>query len=353
MGKLQAYDRHMSSGSTSSLNDVAQAAGVSLATASRALNGAYGVAASTRARVLEAASELDYVASPEAQRLAGGTARRVALVVPHINRWFFGEMVSGIERVLSRANMDLLLYHVDGPEDRARFLTRLPARRKADAVIAVAFPVDAAEQKRLELLGVQVVAAGGQTADYPNVHIDDSAAGRQAVQHLLDLGHRRIAMIAGTDPHHPDWPDASGRSRAWHEALRDAGVAADGNLVRNITWVGTEAAAAMDSILDGCAERGEPMPTAVFAHSDELAYGATQAIVRRGLRIPEDISIVGIDDHPVSSFVDLTTVNQQVALQGELAAQLLLDTLAGRPAQHETVVETSLVVRGSTAPPAR
>ena len=94
------------------------------------------------------------------------------------------------------------------------------------------------------------------------------------------------------------------------------------------------------------------MPTAVFAHSDELAYGATQAIVRRGLRIPEDISIVGIDDHPVSSFVDLTTVNQQVALQGELAAQLLLDTLAGRPAQHETVVETSLVVRGSTAPPA-
>lgn len=101
-----------------SLADVAKAAGVSAATASRALNDAYGVSAATKDRVLAAARRLDFVASPEARGLAGGSSRRVALIVPHVNRWFFGEMVDGIERVTSQADVDLLLYHVDGADAR-------------------------------------------------------------------------------------------------------------------------------------------------------------------------------------------------------------------------------------------
>lgn len=341
----------MAAHSTPSLSDVARAAGVSLATASRALNGAYGVAERTRARVIATATALDYVASPEARRLAGASTHRVALVVPHINRWYFGEMVSGIERVLSRAEVDLLLYHVDSPEDRRSFLTRLPARRKVDALMAVAFPVDAEEQARLDLLGVQVVAAGGQTAAYPFVQIDDLAAGTQAMEHLIGLGHRRIAMLAGTDPHHPDWPDASGRTLAWARALEAAGIPRPGHLVRSIEWIGTSAATGMHAILDECAERGEEPPTAVFAHSDELAYGVMQALRQRGLRVPEDVSVVGIDDHHVSTFWGLTTVNQRVTEQGERAAQLVLDLLNGVETETQIVIPTYLVERTTTAPP--
>jgi DNA-binding LacI/PurR family transcriptional regulator len=226
-------------------------------------------------------------------RLARGGTRRVALVVPHIDRWFFGAIVGGIEDVLAKADVDLLLYHVGGPEDRKNFFTQLPARRKVDAVVVVAFPVDDAERDRLALMGVSIFAAGGQSAEYPYVCIDDYRAGRQAVDHLTALGHRRIAMIAAHDPDQPGWPERSGRSEAYVDALADVGVTVRDDLVRDVDWGGLNTAAAMEAILDG----GEP-PTAVYAHSDELALGVMRTLHRRGLRVPEDVSVIGIDDHP-------------------------------------------------------
>lgn len=333
-----------------SLSDVAREAGVSLTTASRALNDSYGVSAATKAKVLATARRLDYVISPDAVRLAGGPTRRVALVVPHIDRWFFGEMVNGIETVLSAANFDLLLYQVGGPEDRHDFFTRLPARRKVDAVVVVAFPVDQREQERLALMGVSIVAAGGQNADYPYVCIDDYRAGRLAVDHLLELGHRRIAMIAAHDPDQPGWPARSGRSAAYVDALTAAGIALDHALVRDVDWGGINAAAAMADILDAAPD--DP-PTAVFAHSDELALGAIRTLRRRGLRIPEDVSVVGIDDHPLAALTDLTTVHQSVREQGEIAARLVLEALsptADGGAPTTVTAPTTLTIRASTGP---
>lgn len=333
-----------------SLSDVAREAGVSLTTASRALNDSYGVSAATREKVLAIARRLDYVVSPDAVRLAGGRTRRVALVVPHIERWFFGEMVNGIETVLASANFDLLLYQVGGPEDRQDFFTRLPARRKVDAVVVVAFPVDQRERERLALMSVGIVAAGGQSADYPYVCIDDYHAGRLAVDHLLESGHRRIAMIAAHDPDQPGWPARSGRSEAYVDALTGAGIAVDHCLVRDVDWGGLNAAEAMADILDATPESA---PTAVFAHSDELALGAIRTLRRRGLRIPEDVSVVGIDDHPLAALTDLTTVHQSVREQGEIAARLVLDALAPIPdgdAPTAVTAPTTLVVRGSTGP---
>jgi DNA-binding LacI/PurR family transcriptional regulator len=334
--------------SAPSLKDVADAAGVSLTTASRAINNAYGVSAATRSKVLETAKRLDFVASPEAERLARGTMNRVALVVPHIERWFFGEIVAGIERELSEAGVDILLYHVDGPEDRRDFFERLPARRKVDAVIAIAFPVDEGERQRLELMGVGVTAAGGQMADYPYVCIDDYLAGRQAMDHLLGLGHRRVAMIASTEPNIPNWPANPGRARAYVEALAEHGVPFDADLVREVDWGARNAADAMRDILAG----DEP-PTAVYAHSDELALGAIHEVRRHGLRVPEDVSVVGIDDHPLAELFDLTTVQQPVREQGTIAARLVLESLhsggSGREDRRPVVVPTRLVVRGTTA----
>jgi len=219
------------------LADVARLAGVSPATASRALSDHPHVAAATRARVWEVAQELEYVVSPEASRLAGGTTGRVAVVVPHLSRWFFGAVLEGLEGELRASGLDLLLYRVGDAAERAAFFTDLPARRKADAVVLVGFSVDDDERRRLERIGVQIVAAGGQIASYPSVRIDDHAAGRQAVDHLLHLGHRRIGMIAAYDPEqHGAHP--AGRTSAYYAALADADLPVNPELVLTVRRVG-------------------------------------------------------------------------------------------------------------------
>lgn len=330
-----------------SLSDVAKAAGVSLATASRAMNSAYGVAAVTRERVLAAAARLDFVASPDARGLARGSSRRVALIVPHVNRWFFGEMVDGIERVTSRADIDLLLYHVDDQDHRRGFFERLPARRKVEALVIVAFPIDESEARRLELMGVDILAAGGQSTQYPHVCIDDDATARLAVDHLTSLGHRRIAMLSAHEPAVPDWPSIPGRTHGYEDALRAVGIEPDPRLTREVDWGEMSAALATRDLLDS-----DAAPTALFAHSDELALAAMGAIRERGLRIPEDIAVIGIDDHPLAAPLGLSTVRQPVRAQGEMVGHMLLQALGleGDGIEPRSViVPTELIPRRSTA----
>lgn len=330
------------------LIDIAGRAGVSLATASRALSNAYGVSPATRTRVLAVAEELSYVVSPEASRLASGTTGRVAVVVPHISRWFFGEMLAGLEEVLRGADLDLLLYNIGTIDHRQHFFEQLPARRKVDAVVVLAFPVDEQERKRLELMGVLIVAAGGQSASYPFVCIDDYNAGRQAMNHLLFLGHERIAMIAAETPLAPGWPETNRRSAAYYSALEEAGIAVDDSLVHTVNWGGEEGANAMGRLLGL-----KTPPTAVYAHSDEVALGAMRTIRRAGLRVPEDISVIGIDDHPSATLTDLTTIHQNVREQGAIAGRIILGSLNQEVVDPAVVVPTHLVVRNSTAPPRR
>jgi DNA-binding LacI/PurR family transcriptional regulator len=272
----------------------------------------------------------------------------VAVVVPHISRWFFASLLEGLESVLRDAELDVLLYHVGDVDDRRVFFERLPARRKADAVVVLAMPVDELERKRFELLGVDIVAAGGQVATYPYVCIDDHRAARQAVDHLLFLGHERIGMIAAVDADVPDWPLALGRSEGYYTALREAGLPVDEEIVATIQWGGTEGAEAMSRLLSV-----PNPPTAVYAHSDEIALGAIRTLRRAGLRVPEDISVIGIDDHPLAELTDLTTVAQPVREQGEAAARMVLALLQGEQITDGTMLPTHLVIRGSTAPPRR
>jgi DNA-binding LacI/PurR family transcriptional regulator len=263
-----------------------------------------------------------------------------------MSRWFFGAMLEGLEAVLRDARLDVLLYHVGDVADRQDFFQRLPARRKVDAVVVLAFPVDEQERLRLEMIGTTIVAAGGQVASYPYVCIDDFAAGRQAVDHLLFLGHRRIAMIGAVDPEEPRYPATTGRFEAYHAALRDAGLPLRDELTVAVDWGGPSGAAAMERLLS----LREP-PTAVYAHSDEIAVGAMRTLRRAGLRVPEDISLIGIDDHPIAELTDLTTVRQPVREQGVLAGEMVLGLLRGDDVERAITVPTGLIIRGSTAPP--
>src|SRR3954469_9560231 len=327
------------------LADIARLAGVGVGTASRALNGSSRVAPATRARALAVADEYHCVISPDASGLARGTTGRIGLVVPHLSRWFFGTMVEALESVFRQADIDVLLYHVGDRRDRQDFFQRLPARRKVDALVVVGFPVEEAEQQRLELLRVQVVAAGGQHAVYPHVSIDDYQAGAQSVGHLVSLGHKAIAMIEAVDPDQS--PSPSQRSAAYYSALEEAAIPVDRQLVVRVDWGGEQGAEAMDQLL-GVKNR----PTSVYAHSDEVALGAMRTIRRAGLRVPHDISVVGIDDHPLAGLADLTTVRQPVWEQGRRAAELVLALLEDDASDFSVVLPTRLVVRGTTAPPA-
>lgn len=338
------------------IDDVAALAGVSTATVSRALRGLPNVAEATRARVLAAARDLDYVTSPSASRLATGRTLTVGAVAPFLGRWFFGQVLSGVEEVLREDGFDLLLYALPDDESRTRFFDVLPLRRRVDAVLVLTLPLDDAEMAALWALEVPMAFVGVDVQGGSYVRIDDAEGARLATRHLLDLGHTRIAMIGGDRDESPHFTAPHARREGFRRALREAGLEPDPRLEVEGYFTVDGGGRAMSELLG----RADP-PTAVFAQSDEMAFGAVRAIERAGLRVPDDVSIIGFDDHELASVVGLTTVAQQVMLQGRLAARLVLDELERmaldrrgryrRPPGQGHFVPTELVVRGTTAPP--
>jgi LacI family repressor for deo operon, udp, cdd, tsx, nupC, and nupG len=324
--------------------DVAREARVSIATVSRALRGVPGVSQATRDRIERIAHDLSYVISPEASSLSRGHTGRVAIVVPHLDAWFYSAMLASMAPVLRTADLDMLVYQVEGEEQRTGFLRELPARRKVDAVIITALPMAQAEVERLDLLGVHVVVAGGTIRHYPHVQVDDLEAGRLAVQHLIDLGHRRIGMIRTSDTDGTTWSADLLRVRAWRQTLAVAGLDAADELLVTETYdveAGGRATATLLALPDP--------PTAVFAYSDELAFAAMAHARSTGLRVPEDLSVVGVDGHPLGQQVGVTTVDQDVAGQGRLAATMVLRLLSGERVA-DVDVPVRLVQRRSTGP---
>lgn len=338
----------------SSLTDVAARAGVSTATVSRALRGLPSVTEETRARIKAIADELGYVVSPSASRLASGRTHTVGVVVPYIDRWYFGQVIKGVEQELRMTGYDLLLYNLGDDDGRARFFESMPVRRRVDAVLVLSLPLGESQVARLRSLRLPVGLVGGSVDTFSCVRIDDVAGAATAVRHLVNLGHRDIALISGgTDvPMHFTTP--LDRRRGYLDVLAEAGIDYDPGLeaAGDFTIAGGERA--MSQLL------GRPRrPTAVFALSDEMAFGAMRALRKSGLRVPEDVSVIGFDDHDMSDLLDLTTVSQPVVEQGAAVARLLLDRLAAGPqtrvAQDVVSLQTHLIVRGSTAPcpPAR
>ncbi|WP_431977125.1 LacI family DNA-binding transcriptional regulator [Micromonospora haikouensis] len=356
------------------IDDVARLAGVSTATVSRALRGLPTVSAATRRRVLAAAEQLQYAVSPSASRLAGGRTATVAVIVPRITRWFFGTVVEAVEETLHESGYDLLLYNLGGRErTRQRVLGTANLHKRVDAVILVATPLRRAELAALTVLDLPgvTISSGSGVPGWPCVRIDDVAAARTATRHLLDLGHRRIAHISGDPDDELAFTTHLDRRRGYQEALRSAGIEPDPCLDVESQFTIDGGEQATIELL----ARGEP-PTAIFAACDEMAMGAMSALRDAGLRVPQDVSVIGIDDHDLSGVLGLSTIAQPAAEQGRLAARILLDPLGGRdlpppagplvpgplvpgprgvgpagPSAAPLILPTRLVVRDSTAPP--
>lgn len=327
-----------------SIIDVARRAGVSTATVSRALRGLPNVSETTRERVLRAAEELSYTVSPHAANLATGRTGTVGVVLPFVNRWFYSRVLAGIDSVLRANDFDLLLYNLGDARVHERFFARMPLRRRVDAVIVLNLPLSKSEVEALVSMEVPIAVLGTRITGCWHVSIDNADGASTAVRHLINLGHRRIGMITGAlgDPRGFTTPIV--RQHAYRSVLAQAGIPYEPELEAPGGSDIEEGASAMARLLS----LPDP-PTAVFAESDQMAFGALRTLHRMGLRAPDDVSVIGFDDHETAELLDLTTIAQPVTYQGELLARQILDALSGASEEPtRVVVPTRLVVRGTT-----
>ncbi|GAB7189559.1 hypothetical protein NUM3379_02650 [Kineococcus sp. NUM-3379] len=357
----------------SSIRDVAVAAGVSVATVSRALRGLDRVSEATRARVLRAAEALDYVASPTAASLATGRTSVVAVVLPFLDRWFFSTIVSEVEDVLRRRGYQVLLVNVgDRSGQETLVLDQRLLAKRIDAVIVLGVDLEPAEAAVLRRLALPVVTISSTLAGCDRVGIDDVAAAETATRHLLSLGHRRIGYVGGDSGRDVRRATAVDRARGAHQALAAAGLEPAPELEVVTDWTVTGGWRAGEALLS----QRHP-PTAVVAASDEMAIGVLCAARAAGRQVPRELSVVGIDDHEMSVTHQLTTVAQPVRSQGRIAAEMLLARLSprggtaagtagtaggsaagtaagpGAGGPRDVVLSTALVVRASAAAPPR
>lgn len=305
------------------LDMVAAAAGVSAATVSRILNGTAIVSDDKRAAVDEAIARLGFVPNPVARGLAGGRTLSVGVVTQAIDSPFYGGALRGIEDTLAAAGYSPLF--VSGQwsaTHEARCIDTLRSRRVDGIIVLTGRLSDAALAATARELPVVVT---GRTLKAPGLvalDFDDFEGARLATHHLLSLGHRRIAFIAGDLKH----PDAKERLRGYRSALEAAGLPYEPALVMPGNFTEASGLTAVERLIDS----REPF-TAIFAANDQMAFGAALALHRRRLRVPDDVSLVGFDDlaSSVYSVPPLTTVHHPVYELGQLAAQAMLRLLAG------------------------
>ena len=323
------------------LADIAREAGTSASTASRALSGRGYVSPPARDRLLAAAERLGYVPNASARALKQRTSRVVGVVVSDLRNQFYARLAAGIEQALREANFQMMLLgdNSEGAEELAAARTFLAMN--APGVIMT--PVGAAATDLLVRHGVAVVEVDRRLANVPcdAVVIDNEAGAHAATTHLLELGHERIGLLSVDT----EWTTDAGRRRGYRRARADAGLPVDDALILR---VGVHAARPDDQI-GGLLDR--EAPTALFAANNLLAEHAWNVLRQRGLRMPDEISLVGFDDVPWMAMVEpgITVVAQPSVEMGRRAAQLLL-ARAENPARTATteILEPDLVVRGST-----
>ncbi len=325
---------------------VAQEAGVSASTVSRILNGTAGVTSAKKAAVEAAIAKLGFVPNPVARGLAGGRTLSIGVVTQSIGSPFYAVALRGIERELDRTGYSPLFVsgHWNAHEE-ARCIEVLRSRRVDGIILLTGRLDDAALAACARALPVVVT---GRTLKAPGLftmNFDNFEGGRLATQHLIALGHRRIAFIAG-DPRHPD---ASERQRGYRAALEAAGIGHDSRLVVPGMYSEESGEQAVERLL----AQGQRF-TAIFAANDQMAIGAALALHRRRLRVPEDVSLVGFDDLPVARYLTppLSTVQHPAHEMGRLAATAILQLLRGEEPDVQVPPPRVIARESSGAPPA-
>lgn len=323
------------------LADIAREAGTSPSTASRALSGRGYVSAAARERLLATAERLGYVPNASARTLKQRTSRVIGVVLSDLGNEFYARLAAGIEQTLREADYQMMVLGDNSDDDEEVAGARTFLAMRAPGVIMT--PVGSGATELLRSQGVAVVEVDRRLATVPcdAVVIDNEAGAREATTHLIELGHRRIALLGIAT----DWTTDAGRVKGYRAALAKHEIPEARELVVQVPVHAEDAASRIDTLLR------DERPTAIFAANNQLAGEAWHALRRHGLRTPSDVSLVGFDDVPWMSMVEpgITVVAQPTLELGRCAARLLLRRLEA-PSVEPAVerLQPELILRGST-----
>ena len=332
------------------IRDVARHAGVSVATASRALNAKSVVKPETRARILAVMDELGFSPSPSARRLSLGKTLTVGVVVSFLTRPQAAERLRGVDAVLGDSEFDLVIYNVESVQKRDHYLDTLAHSQRTDGLMVMSLPPRPEVADMLARAPIPVVFIDVHSSlitAMPRVVGDDMAGGALAARYLLGLGHRSIAFIGDA------LQDPFGFTSSADREVGFRGALAAGDVNIPADWIGHGAHGRYEARDLARRMLLEPhRPTAIFAASDTQALGVIAAARELGLHVPDDLSVIGYDDIEAADYVGLTTVRQQLFESGRRGAEILLSEIDERsekpPVAHLT---PELVVRATAAPP--
>jgi LacI family transcriptional regulator len=311
--------------------DVAERAGVSISTVSRVLNRPEQVSESTRARVLAVIDELNFVPRAEARARARKGTQRIGVLAPFFTVPSFVQRLRGVAAALADSPYELVIYNVDSVARRDGYLSSLPVAQRLDGLIVMALPFDEAVAQRLLKHGLETVLIEASRPEFCSIDIDNEEGGRLAAEYFIQKGHRRCAFVGDSRVppyalHTSEW-----RLRGYRQALSEAGIPLPDAYVATAPHGLEEARELAHYLLD----LPEP-PTAVFAASDTQAMGVLKAARERGVRVPDDLAVIGFDDLDIAEYIGLTTIRQHLDESGRVAVELLLSRLAdpSRAIQH-------------------
>ncbi|HEU6450426.1 MAG TPA: LacI family DNA-binding transcriptional regulator [Gemmatimonadaceae bacterium] len=328
------------------IKDVAREAGVSVATISRVVNGSASVKEETRRHVLDVAARLGYSPHGAARSLITSRTNTIGALLPDLHGEFFSEVIRSIDHAAHHGGFHLLLS--SSHDGEREIMTSFRAMRgRVDGLIVMSPDLDARTAVHSFPDGFPVVLLNcpADRAGYDSIVIANYEGARAAVNHLLELGHRRIAMITGRERNH----DAAERLRGFRDAMGAGGVTGDAAVELSGDFAEESGYRATRELL-GERER----PTAIFAANDSMAIGAISALREAGVRVPEDVAVVGFDDIPMARYMNppLTTVHVDISALGTLATDRLLEQIHEEPhgarEHRQEVVPATLIVRGSS-----
>lgn len=321
--------------------EVAEKAGVSIATVSRVLNNPEKVHPATRDRVLSVIDALGFVPKAEAAARARKGSARIGVLAPFFTYPSFVARLHGVADALADSPFELVIYNVDSSSRRVGYLASLPVTRRIDGLIVMALPFDDEAEKRLLANGLETVLIEFSRRPFSSVRIDDRAGGALAADYLLSRGHRCCGFVGDADV--PDYAlrTSDMRLEGYRARLQSAGVELPDEYISLARHSLENARRAAHRLFD----LPRP-PTAIFAASDTQAMGVLKAARERGLTVPGDVAVVGFDDIDMADYIGLTTVRQPLQESGRVAVDLLLARLAdpSRPPQ-EVWLPLTLVIR--------
>ncbi len=320
-----------SSKGPTTIYDVAERAGVSSATVSRMLNSPAKVSPDTRDRILAAIDELGFVPKAEARARALQRTRRIGVITPFFTAPAFVQRLRGIAGALSKVSYELVIYTVESAEQLSSYFGTIPFTGNLDGLILVSLPVSDRHAERLQSFNIPTVTIEYSHPSLNCVVIDDYEGGRLAAEHLIRKGHRCVAFMAKPDVPEYTVQSATQRFTGFRETLASAGIELSGEYVRLVPDEQDSIHRATEALM-----KLPIPPTAIFGGLEVYALGALKAARQLGVKVPEQLAVIGFDDLDLAEYADLSTIRQHLDESGRLAVEILLAQISdsSRPVQH-------------------